>query len=408
MTNEFRSALICGESVPASAARVLVVHNAYQLRGGEDSVMEAEVALLTAHGHSIKLFSRHNDELAQMPKMRAAVQTLWSGKSSQAFEELLQSFKPDVVHVHNTFPLISPSIYWVAYRLGVPVVQSLHNFRLLCPQAMFLRDFKVCEDCLGKIPWRGAVRGCYRGSKLQSTLLASMVTFHRAVGTWENKVTRYIALNEFCRNKFIEGGVPAHRIMIKPNFVDFEDPPERVRDGFLFVGRLSAEKGLDVLVGAAQRLENVNFRVAGVGPKASLLKDVKGIKELGGLSMEEIKFEMSQATALILPSICYESFPRTLVEAFGCSLPVIASRVGALASLVTEGKTGLLFEPSSVTDLASKILWARQHPGEMAQMGRNARALYETEFTAERNYQQLIAVYQSAISEVKNKSRLDC
>lgn len=363
--------------------------------------MEAEVALLVAHGHSVELFTRHNDELAQMPKAAAAVQTLWSSQSGQAFEALLRSFKPDVVHVHNTFPLISPSIYWVADRLGVPVVQTLHNFRLLCPQAMFLRDGKVCEDCLGKIPWRGAVRGCYRGSKLQSTVLAGMVTLHRAMGTWQNKVTRYIALNEFCRNKFIEGGLPADRVVIKPNFVDFEAPTEGARAGFLFVGRLSTEKGIDVLAKATALLANPQLRVAGEGPHGISLKDLTGVVQLGRLASVQLRHELNAAGALVVPSICYETFGMVVVEAFASGLPVIASHIGVLPNLVHDGVTGLLFDPGNAKDLAEKMQWAQQHPEQMAQMGRNARALYEAEFTAERNYQQLMTIYDSAIAEVK-------
>lgn len=386
--------------------KVLVVHNAYQLKGGEDSVMEAEVALLSGRGHAVELFLRHNDAIRQMSRVDAAVQTVWSSHAGREFEALLHAFKPDVVHVHNTFPLISPSIYWVAARLGVPVVQTLHNFRLLCPQAMFLREGKVCEDCLGKLPWRGAARGCYRDSRLQSTVLAGMVTLHRAVGTWQNKVTRYIALNDFCRGKFIAGGLPAERIVIKPNFVDFDAPAEGVRNGFLFVGRLSAEKGVDVLVDAAKSLAAAGVRVAGTGPQADLLYGVKGITALGALSTDAVKTEMSQALALVLPSLCYESFPRTLVEAFASRLPVIASNHGPLAELVRDGVTGLLFEPGNSQDLAQKMLWAQQHPQQMAEMGCNARAVYEAEFTAERNYQQLMAIYQGAISEIKGKTTL--
>jgi glycosyltransferase involved in cell wall biosynthesis len=368
--------------------------------------MNAEVAMLSSHGHSIELFLRDNIALHQMSRANAAVHTVWSTEAERAFEALVRSFKPDIVHAHNTFPLISPAIYWAASRLHVPVVQTLHNFRLLCPQAMFLRDGKVCEDCLGKVPWRGAVRGCYRDSKLQSTVLAGMLTLHRAIGTWQNKVTRYIALNEFCRCKFIEGGLPAERIVVKPNFVDFEAPVHFDRSGFLFVGRLSVEKGIDVLVGAANALSNSSIRVAGTGPEVARLADAKGMTTLGALGIDAIKTEMSHAVALILPSIWYENFPRTLVEAFASCLPVIASRLGALADLVTEGVTGLLFEPGDSRDLAKKMLWAQQHPDQMAEMGRNARALYEAEFTAERNYQQLMAIYDGAVYEVSGKATL--
>lgn len=382
--------------------KVVIVHNAYQHKGGEDSVMEAEVTMLSSRGHSVELFLRHNDEIHQMSRAKAAVQTVWSAQTGREFEALLRSCKPDVVHVHNTFPLISPTIYWVANRLGIPLVQTLHNFRLLCPQAMFLRDGNVCEDCLGKVPWRGAVRGCYRDSKLQSTVLTGMVTLHRAMGTWKNKITRYIALNEFCRSKFIAGGLPADRIAVKPNFVDFDAPEDGARSGFLFVGRLSAEKGISVLTAATSTISDASVRVAGTGPEAFRLEGAKGITALGAVSTDAVKTEMSQALALLLPSICYESFPKTLVEAFASRLPVIASRLGALAELVNEGVTGLLFHPGDPQDLASKMAWAQRHPDQMAEMGRNARTLYETEFTSKRNYQQLMAIYQDAIHAVRD------
>src|SRR5450830_1369347 len=230
--------------------RILFIHNAYQHRGGEDSVVKAEIDLLRSHGHVVEIYGRHNDEIAAIPRLSLAGQTLWSGITVDDVARLINSFNPDVIHVHNTFPLISPSLYWAANRARLPIIQTLHNFRLLCPQAMFLRESKVCEDCLGKVPWRGVVRGCYRGSPAQSLVLASMVTLHRVIGTWRNKVTRYIALNEFCRQKFIEGGLPAERIVVKPNFVDSPASVEASREGFLFVGRLSVEKGLSTLAKA--------------------------------------------------------------------------------------------------------------------------------------------------------------
>jgi glycosyltransferase involved in cell wall biosynthesis len=383
---------------------ILIVHNTYQQRGGEDSVVEAEVALLRAHGHEVASYTRSNDDIAAMPKASVALQTLWSSQTSHELPAFIQSFQPDVIHVHNTFSLISPSLYWAASQARVPVVQTLHNFRLLCPQAMFLRDGKVCEDCLGHLPWRGAVRGCYRGSKVQSAVLAGMVTLHWALGTWQNKVTRYIALNEFCRNKFIQGGLPADRVVVKPNFVDFCAPAAGARAGFLFVGRLSSEKGVDVLANATRVLGVVQVRVAGTGPEAGLIAGVPGMQTLGALGGDAVRAEMTQAMALVLPSIWYENFPRTLVEAFGCGLPVIASRIGALAELVQDGITGLLFEPDNAQDLADKMRWAHQHPDEMATMGRNARRQYEAEYTAEHNYQHLMAIYADAIATVKAKA----
>ncbi|WP_354602771.1 glycosyltransferase family 4 protein [Uliginosibacterium flavum] len=377
--------------------RILLVHNAYQQKGGEDTVVEAELALLRSRGHEVQTLFRHNDDLQALPRLTALQQMFWSSRTRRDLAAAVADFRPDVIHVHNTFPLISPSLYWAADKAGVPVLQTLHNFRLHCPQAMYLRDGKVCEDCLGHVPWRGAVRGCYRGSKVQSAALAGMLTAHRALGTWQHKVTRYIALNEFCRSKFIEGGLPAERILIKPNFVDFEAPESRERSGFLFVGRLSAEKGVATLAEAC-RLNPVAVRVAGSGPEADLLTDLPGVMCLGGLSGEQVRTEMSQAAALVLPSIWYENFPRTLVEAFGCGLPVIASRIGALAELIEDGVTGLLFEPGNAEDLAGKMRWAMANPERMGEMGRAARVRYEAHYTAEKNYEQLMAIYREAIA----------
>ena len=246
--------------------RVLIVHNCYQHKGGEDTVVEAEVELLRELGHAVALFTLHNDYIHGVSKLMLVANTFWASGVAAEFATELERFQPDVIHVHNTFPMISPAIYWVAAKYHIPVVQTLHNFRLLCPQAMFLREGKVCEACMGVIPWRGVVHGCYRNSKVQSAVLAGMVSLHRLLGTWQHKVTRYIALNEFCRQKFINGGLPAARVVIKANFVDFPRPAVTQRADFLFVGRLSAEKGVDVLAQAARQAQ-VQIHVAGTGPE---------------------------------------------------------------------------------------------------------------------------------------------
>lgn len=384
--------------------RVLIVHNVYQQQGGEDSVVDAEVELLLSRGHAVELYSRNNNEINTIPRLSLTGQMFWSGRTNTDIAELIANFLPDIIHVHNTFPLISPSLYWAASKAGIPVIQTLHNFRLLCPQAMFLREGNLCEDCLGHIPWRGVVHGCYRESKVQSAALAGMLLTHRAIGTWQNKVTRYIALNEFCRQKFIEGGLPAERIVVKPNFVDFSEPSEIPRKGFLFVGRLSAEKGVEVLATAVRQLNDANLRVAGSGPESSQLDNIAGLQLLGALSGEAVRIEMNHSMALILPSIWYENFPRTLVEAFACGLPVIASRIGALAELIEDSITGLLFETGNAHDLAAKMQWAQNNPEQMRKMGQNARLKYETEYTADQNYDQLVAIYRDAIEESKIKS----
>lgn len=377
--------------------RVLVVHNAYQHRGGEDSVVEDEIALLEANGHAVERYVRSNHDIDGMAKLTLAGTTLWSRQTTMALADAMGRFRPDVIHVHNTFPLISPSLYWAAERASVPVVQTLHNFRLLCPQAMLLREGRVCEDCVGHVPWRGVARGCYRGSKTQSGVLAGMVMLHRVLGTWHHRVTRYVALNSFCRDKFIQGGLPANRIVVKPNFVDLPPPPESARQGALFVGRLSPEKGISALAEAARRVPDCTVTVMGTGPDEPLLHGVGNMRLRGFCDAKAVHAAMQSARWLVLPSIWYENFPRTLVEAFACGLPVVASRLGALAELVREGETGLLFEPGDAADLAQKLAWAQAHPDEMARMGRNARAVYEANYTAAINYRQLMTIYNEAI-----------
>lgn len=376
--------------------RILIVHNAYRHRGGEDAVVEAEIALLRAHGHAVETYFRSNDDVSGMSSLALARQTLWSDRTPHDLAQLIRRFQPDVIHVHNTFPLVSPSLYWAAERAGVPVVQTLHNFRLMCLNALFLHEGRVCEDCMGQVPWRGVARACYRGSTAASAVLAGMLTLHRGLGTYRNKVARYIALNEFCRGKFIEGGLPAERVVVKPNFVDFDMPEPVARAGLLFVGRLSAEKGVATLAQAMTLLPDAKLRVAGDGPEAGLLNGVAGVTRLGSLPGEAVRQEMGRAAALVVPSIWYENFPRTIVESFASGLPVIASRIGALADIVTDGETGLLFEPGNARDLADKLAWALAHPEQMAAMGRRARAQYEAEFSAEVNYRQLMKIYREA------------
>jgi glycosyltransferase involved in cell wall biosynthesis len=384
-----------------SLPRVMMVHNAYQQAGGEDGVVAAELKLLRDHGHEVIELRRDNQEITRMGAPRLAADTLWSVSAHDQALTLLRTHRPDVVHVHNTFPLISPSLYWACAKAGVPVVQTLHNFRLACPQAMFLRDGKVCESCLGKMPWPALLHGCYRGSRAQTAVMFGMLAVHRAAGTYENKVSRYIALTEFCRDKFIQAGLAEHRIVVKPNFVDKAlDIEAQSRTGFLFVGRLSPEKGIDVLSQAWSACAEICLRVAGVGDAGEVLRAREAVVMLGKQTAAQVQIEMLAATALVMPSIWFENFPLTLVEAFSCGLPVIASRIGALAELVDHGVTGLLFTPGDADDLARTVQWATAHPTEMAAMGRNARALYERRYTPEVNHRQLLDVYRAAIAEV--------
>jgi len=384
--------------------KLLIVHNAYQQRGGEDGVVEAEVALLRAHGHRVVEYRRSNDDLVAMPRLQAAAETFWSRRSARELGELVQRERIELVHCHNTFPLVSPSVYWAASRAndgaGVPVIQTLHNFRLICPQALMLRDERPCEDCVGRaVPWPAVQHGCYRGSRAQSAVLAGMLATHRVAGTWQRKVARYIALNEFCRQRFIAGGLQPERVVVKPNFVDAgaAPAPDAPREGVLFVGRLSHEKGVAVLAEAARRLAGaLPLIVVGTGPLAGLLDGLPGVRLLGSLPADAVLAEMRRARLLVLPSICYENFPRTLVEAYGCGLPVVASRLGAMAELVSDGETGAHFEAGDASGLASTLATLHAAPERCARLGVQARAQYERELTPAANYRQLMSIYSAA------------
>lgn len=384
--------------------KILVVHNCYQNPGGEDAVFEAETSLLSQRGHEVIEFVRENVAINQMSAFRTAVTTIWSHNTGQELYELIQKTRPDIVHFHNTFLLVSPAAYYACREAGVPVVQTLHNYRILCPAATFFRQGQVCEQCMNRqIPWPGIVHGCWRNSRLQTTVVAAMLTFHRWLQTWEKQVDIYIALTEFARNKFIEGGLPAEKIVVKPNFVH-PDPGSGPGGGryALFVGRLSAEKGLKTLLAAWEQLNGrVPLKILGDGPQAAEVqqatKRIPGIEWLGQRNRTEVYTLMDEATFLVFPSIWYEGFPMVLAEAFAKGLPVISSELGSQGSIVENGRTGLHFRPGDPEDLAAKVEWAWTHPGEMRDMSHAARAEYEAKYTAERNYHMLMDIYRRAL-----------
>lgn len=381
--------------------RVLVVHNRYQHAGGEDSVVASEIDLLRSYGHTVKRYDRDNSEVESLGKVSLAAQTVWSRRTTRDLARDFLEFRPDVVHVHNTFPLISPSVYWLANRQRVPVVQTIHNFRLLCLQAMFLRNGHVCEDCIGHSLWRGVVRKCYRGSYLASAAAGFAMQVHRFAGTFRDKINMYVALNSFCRDKLVAGGLPANRIRIKPNFIaSLPVGPEERTGNPLFVGRLSEEKGVGLLANVARHLgARTVIDVVGSGPQAGELSGVAGLRMLGAQPPERVYELMRNAPFLIMPSIWYENMPRTLVEAYACGTPVIASRLGALAELVDHRVSGLLFSSGSGDELARMAEWAISHPQEMRIMGKAARRIYEFNYTPEANYEMLTAIYADALHD---------
>lgn len=385
---------------PPFLPRVLLVHNGYQQRGGEDSVVESEMALLRERGHEVELYLRHNDEVNRLSRPQLLADTMWSRQTVQDIKERVARFRPDVIHVHNTLPLVSPSVFWAADELGVPVVQTLHNYRMACLSATFLRDGRICEDCLGKVPWRGVVHGCYRESKVQSGAMATMLVLHRGLGTFRRKVSRFIALSEFGRGKLVQAGLPPERISVKPNFLEWREPPlVGAREGGLFVGRLSPEKGVDVLLQALATLPSPQVQVVGGGPLAQQVQQQLGPLALGLQPLPAVMGLMQSAAFLVLPSLWYEGFPRTIVEAYACGTPVLASRLGAMAEVIEDGVTGLLFTPGNVQELADKIAWALANPAAMQAMGQAARRRYETHYGPDVNHAQLLSIYREVITE---------
>lgn len=397
-------------ATPQSEVRrsVLVVHNRYQLRGGEDVVFEAESALLEKNGHRVGQVIVDNstipESLGFLAQAQLAARTIWSPESAQTLRRAIRKFRPDVVHAHNTFPLMSPSIYGASAREGVPVVQTLHNYRLVCPKATLFRDGGPCEDCVGRtIPSPGIVHGCYQGSRPKSAIVAAMLGIHNTRATWD-KISLFVALSEFSRQVFLRGGFPADRIVVKPNFVE-PDPGGRKASGdsLVFVGRLSEEKGVDTLLRAAASEKSGNrLTIIGDGPLRAAVREFaashSNIELLGPQQRPMVVAAMAAARAVIIPSLWYEAAaPLTLIEAFACGAPVIGSRLGALGEAVDHGKTGLLFEAGSHEALASAIRWMTENPTAAARMGDAARAKYLSTYTAAQNYPQLISLYDRAV-----------
>lgn len=382
--------------------KILIAHNHYQQAGGEDTVVSAEAKLLSDHGHEVELWLADNKDLpgGVSGKIKTALTTSYSAASKAIAIEKLRRFKPDVVHVHNFFPQLSPSIYDAYLNEGVPVVQTLHNYRLICPGAMLMREGKICEQCISGSPYQAAWHGCYRGSKLGSLVVAHMVAQHRQQGTWQTKVNRFIALTEFAKSKFVEAGFPADKIAVKANFVidpfqETSDTIARKRSFALFVGRISEEKGIKTLLQAWSTLD-FPLKIAGGGPLEALLPDKNNVIALGHQNAAEISQLMQDAAFLVLPSECYEGFPLVLVEAFAHGLPVLASRLGSMADIIEDGKTGLLFNPGDADDLAEKAKWLQNNPQQARLLGDNARKTFLENYTTEKNYQALMAIYQDA------------
>lgn len=388
--------------------RILVAHNRYQIGGGEDAVVRDETELLRRHGHNVELLEQDNDAIHGFRgELMASASVFYSARSRERMKRLIHDFRPEILHVHNWFPMLSPSIILEADQSKVPVVQTLHNFRMLCANALLFRKGAVCTDCAGKsFPLGGIVHGCYRGSRAGSAIVTAAYAFHRMVHTWD-RVDLFIAVSAFQRELLVRGGLPAEKVIVKPNFVgsDTWKPEVKTEDAALYVGRLSPEKGIRTMLSAWNTGKiPLRLKIIGDGPMADEVRACAAsnvaVEYLGRQPLETAYCEMRKARFLVFPSEWYETFGRTVVEAYAQGTPVLAADLGGVRELVEEGVTGYRFPMGNAGALAAGAL--RFPSGEdYERMRANCRRMYLSKFTAEINYALLTEIYAQAIARRK-------
>ncbi len=386
--------------------RILQVHNFYQIPGGEDVVVRNEKRLLEEHGHKVYTYYRSNAELKEggrLGKLCVPFTAVYSFKTVREVKKLIKEYQIDIVHVHNTLTMVSPSVFYAAFRCHVPIVQTLHNFRMLCPAGSFFRDNVICEECVQGGLKCAVKHKCYRNSKLQSFVSAAVLKVHRVLGTYRK--VNFICLTEFNRNKLLALGdiVDAKKIFIKPNFtfaegIEPSNVPEQ-EEYYLFAGRVEALKGVDIAIKAFEQIPDRKLYIAGTGPMMDEMQayvnehNIQNVKFLGYLQKEDMTEKFYHAKAVIMTSQCYEAFAMTIAEAYSYGVPVIAGRVGNMEGMVQEGVTGVKFTYNSSSDLAEKVKEFEQL--DRVTLKENAREFYQERLRPEDNYQKLMEIYES-------------
>lgn len=376
--------------------KVLIVHNYYQIPGGEDTVVANEKKLLEDHGHEVILYSRDNSELKTMSKLRKLLlpfTTIYNPRTARDIQKIITEKSVEIVHVHNTLNLVSPAVYYAAVKCGVPVVQTIHNFRLICPGATFYRDGHICEDCISKGLFCAIKHSCYRGSKFQTSICVIAAKIHRWTGIY-GKIN-YICLTDFNREKLLQlKQIRTERTYIKPNFVDVSEKVCEQREGFIFAGRLDKLKGIDVLLNAWKLMgaDAPHLTVCGTGPMeewcVQFIKENQLNIEMKGLVQnEEVKKLIGKSRALLLPTMWYEGFPMSIVEAYSVGTPVICSDLGNAGAVVEEGVLGFKFETGNSAALVDAVR-------RCSDISNSIRAIYNKKYTSEVNYEQLIDIYR--------------
>jgi glycosyltransferase involved in cell wall biosynthesis len=385
--------------------KVLMVHNRYQQRGGEDAVVDAEVRLLSTNGVEVRRLDANNDSIYGIRAKIQASANLFVTPSAmnERFSATLAEFQPDVVHVHNWFPTLSPSIFKRCKEAEIPVLHTLHNYRLLCINATLFRNGQVCEDCIGStLRAPGVIHKCYRNSRVGSTVATAAMLTQWAAGTWHRSVDKFIALSEFAKKKLIQGGLPEEKIVVKPNFVD-PDPGSAPGDGgyFLYVGRLTEEKGLRTLLQCWRSGPDLpSLRIVGTGPLQDEVREtaasLKNVEWLGEKSSEEVVELMGRAKATLCPSLWYEGMPRVVIESFAVGTPVVASRIGCYPEMINDGECGALFPAGDAESLLTRMreLESRNAFGEMRAKARNR---FESEYTGRRNFSLVLNIYRNVL-----------
>lgn len=380
--------------------KVLQVHSKYKKRGGEETVVDEEKAVLESHGHTVIQYIRDNAETDDYGAMGLIRLSLTQRRNKVAVNEvtaLLAKEKPDICHVHNVYPLISPAVYEACQLQGIPVVQTLHNYKMLCTNSLLFRAGDVCELCLNKSLMNSVRYSCYKNSLLATAVQADAIQYHRRKGTWQKMVDAYVCLTEFQKDKMVEGGMPAEKLRIKPNFVHKTHLSSTYEDFFLFVGRLDQSKGLADLLELMDTCVNSRFVLIGDSENPELFSRFQNVKYLGPQSRDVVLDYMSRCKAVIFPSRYYEGMPMVILEAFSLQKGVIAGEMGAMSSMIRHGVNGLSY--ADTNGLIKVVRELEEQDALVRKTGKGAFDDFENIYSVEQGYQNLISLYNSVLDE---------
>jgi glycosyltransferase involved in cell wall biosynthesis len=393
--------------------RVLQIHNKYKLAGGEDVLFESENSLLVANGHTVEKLYFDNKEISASPagKLKAGIQSLYNFTSEKIVQKSIDTFKPEIIHVQNFFPILSPAVFFVANRNNIPIVATINNYRLICSNAILYRDNHVCEDCIKKVfPLDGIVHKCYHGSGIQSAGVTLMSSFHKVIGTWQNRVDKFIiAMTDFGKEVFITSSLklPREKCVLKPNFVFDAGVGENIREDFyIFFARLTEEKGVNVLLDSLKHY-HYRLKIVGDGPLKDrvldAIKDYPNVEFLGFQKLDFVMSEVKKSKAVIMPSTWYEALPLSVLGTLSTGTPTIISDLPPFRELITSEYDGFHFKTGSPEDLAATIKYFDDSAEEHKLMYGNARQTYLDKYTPQKNYEMLIKIYEEVISNYGTK-----